>query len=392
MGGQTALNCALDLGRHGVLAKYGVELIGAIGRGDRQGRGPPEVQGRDDQDRSRLARARASPTRMEEALQVPGRHRLPGRSSARASRSAAPAAASPTTWKSSTSICKRGLEASPTNEVLIEESLLGWKEYEMEVVRDRADNCIIVCSIENLDPMGVHTGDSITVAPAQTLTDKEYQIMRNASHRGAARDRGGYRRLERAVRHQPAGRSHDRHRDEPARVAFLGAGLQGHRLPDRQGRGQAGGGLHARRAARTTSPAAPRRRPSSPRSTTSSPRSRASPSRSSRRPNDRLTTADEVGGRGHGHGPHLPGVLPEGPARRWRPGVYGLDEIEAGPRRTSSASSSSAGPQRIWYVGQAFREGMSLRAGAQPDQDRPVVPRPDRGHRAVREGARRAAR
>jgi carbamoyl-phosphate synthase large subunit len=78
-------------------------------------------------------------------------------------------------------ICKRGLEASPTNELLIEESLLGWKEYEMEVVRDKADNCIIVCSIENLDPMGVHTGDSITVAPAQTLTDKEYQIMRNAS-------------------------------------------------------------------------------------------------------------------------------------------------------------------------------------------------------------------
>ena len=78
-------------------------------------------------------------------------------------------------------ICGRGLEASPTHELLIEESLLGWKEFEMEVVRDKKDNCIIVCSIENLDPMGVHTGDSITVAPAQTLTDKEYQIMRNAS-------------------------------------------------------------------------------------------------------------------------------------------------------------------------------------------------------------------
>jgi carbamoyl-phosphate synthase large subunit len=146
-------------------------------------------------------------------------------------------------------ICKRGLEASPTNELLIEESLLGWKEYEMEVVRDKADNCIIVCSIENLDPMGVHTGDSITVAPAQTLTDKEYQIMRNASHGGAARDRRGHRRLERAVLHQPEGRSHGRHRDEPARVAFVGAGLQGHGFPDRQGGGQAGRGLHARRAA-----------------------------------------------------------------------------------------------------------------------------------------------
>src|SRR3977135_1990270 len=78
-------------------------------------------------------------------------------------------------------ICERGLDASPTHELLIEESLIGWKEFEMEVVRDKADNCIIVCSIENLDPMGVHTGDSITVAPSQTLTDKEYQIMRDAS-------------------------------------------------------------------------------------------------------------------------------------------------------------------------------------------------------------------
>ena len=90
-------------------------------------------------------------------------------------------AASPTNQEEFVEICKRGLEASPTNELLIEESLIGWKEYEMEVVRDKADNCIIVCSIENLDPMGVHTGDSITVAPAQTLTDREYQIMRNAS-------------------------------------------------------------------------------------------------------------------------------------------------------------------------------------------------------------------
>ena len=103
------------------------------------------------------------------------------RSSAPPSRWAAPAAASPTTRDEFLDIIERGLDASPTNEVLIEESVLGWKEYEMEVVRDKTDNCIIICSIENLDPMGVHTGDSITVAPALTLTDKEYQIMRDAS-------------------------------------------------------------------------------------------------------------------------------------------------------------------------------------------------------------------
>ena len=96
-------------------------------------------------------------------------------------------------------ICKRGLEASPTHEMLIEESVIGWKEYELEVMRDTADNCVIICSIENFDPMGVHTGDSITVAPAQTLTDKEYQIMRDASLAVSARDRRRYRRFQHPV-------------------------------------------------------------------------------------------------------------------------------------------------------------------------------------------------
>ena len=174
--------------------------------------------------------------------------------------------------------------------MLIEESVIGWKEFEMEVVRDRNDNCIIVCSIENLDPMGVHTGDSITVAPAQTLTDKEYQRMRDASIAVLRKIGVDTRRLERPVRGQPRGRPPARHRDEPARVALLGARVEGDRLPDREDRGEARGRLHARRAARTTSPAARRRRRSSRRSTTSSPRSRASRSRSSRAPNDRLTT------------------------------------------------------------------------------------------------------
>jgi carbamoyl-phosphate synthase large subunit len=118
-------------------------------------------------------------------------------------------------------IVREGLAASPTTEVLIEESLLGWKEFEMEVVRDRADNCIIICSIENVDPMGVHTGDRITVAPALTLTDKEYQIMRSASIavlREIGVETGG---SNDAVRVNPKGRAADRDRDEPARLALV---------------------------------------------------------------------------------------------------------------------------------------------------------------------------
>jgi carbamoyl-phosphate synthase large subunit len=138
--------------------------------------------------------------------------------------------------------------------VLIEESLLGWKEYEMEVVRDRNDNAIIVCSIENVDPMGVHTGDSITVAPALTLTDKEYQIMRNASI-AVLREIGvetGGSNVQFAVNPKD-GRLIVIEMNP--RVSLLGAGVEGHRLPDRQGRRQAGGRLHAGRD-RTTSPGA----------------------------------------------------------------------------------------------------------------------------------------
>ena len=144
-------------------------------------------------------------------------------------------------------IVKGGIDASPTSEVLIEESVLGWKEYEMEVVRDKADNCIIVCSIENIDPMGVHTGDSITVAPALTLTDKEYQIMRNASL-AVLREIGvetGGSNVQFAV--DPGHRPDDRHRDESARVALVGPGLEGDGLSHRQGRRQARGRLHAGR-------------------------------------------------------------------------------------------------------------------------------------------------
>ena len=186
MGGQTALNCALDLWHHGVLEKYkgaatgkAVELIGAT---------PEAIDKAEDRlkfkdamtkiglgsARSGIAHSMIDAWTVQKTLGFPTVIRpsftLGGTGGGIAYNA-----------EEFETICKRGLEASPTNELLIEESLLGWKEYEMEVVRDKADNCIIICSIENLDPMGVHTGDSITVAPAQTLTDKEYQILRNAS-------------------------------------------------------------------------------------------------------------------------------------------------------------------------------------------------------------------
>jgi carbamoyl-phosphate synthase large subunit len=179
MGGQTALNCALDLDKHGILQKYNVELIGATKEAidmaeDRQ-------LFKEAMNRIGLSSARSAIAHsMEEANQVQASIGYPViiRPSFTMGGSGGGIAYNKEEFKE---ICERGLDASPTNELLIEESLLGWKEYEMEVVRDKNDNCIIICSIENLDPMGVHTGDSITVAPSQTLTDKEYQIMRSAS-------------------------------------------------------------------------------------------------------------------------------------------------------------------------------------------------------------------
>ena len=179
MGGQTALNCALDLAREGVLKKYGVEMIGAT---------RDAIDKAEDRDRFRKAMTKiglnmpksAIAHSMEEALQVQLQIGFPAiiRPSFTMGGSGGGIAYNKEEF---IEICERGLDLSPTNELLIEESALGWKEYEMEVVRDHKDNCIIICSIENFDPMGVHTGDSITVAPAQTLTDKEYQIMRDAS-------------------------------------------------------------------------------------------------------------------------------------------------------------------------------------------------------------------
>ena len=179
MGGQTALNCALDLADHGVLDKYGVELIGAS---------RDAIRMAEDRELFRVAMEEiglecpqaAVARTFEQAVQVQAQVGYPTiiRPSFTLGGSGGGIAYNKEEFEE---IARRGLELSPVHEILVEESVLGWKEFEMEVVRDRADNCIIVCSIENLDPMGVHTGDSITVAPAQTLTDKEYQRLRNAS-------------------------------------------------------------------------------------------------------------------------------------------------------------------------------------------------------------------
>ena len=179
MGGQTALNCALDLVKYGVLDKYGVELIGASREA---------IDKAEDREKFKQAMAHiglssarsAIAHSMEEALQVQAMIGYPViiRPSFTLGGTGGGIAYNRQEF---IEICERGLDASPTRELLIEESVIGWKEFEMEVIRDKQDNCIIICSIENLDPMGIHTGDSITVAPAQTLTDKEYQIMRNAS-------------------------------------------------------------------------------------------------------------------------------------------------------------------------------------------------------------------
>lgn len=179
MGGQTALNCALDLDKHGILKKYGCELIGATKEAIEK------AEDRDLFDKAmkkiglECPKAEVAET-MDEAFAIQAKVGFPCiiRPSFTMGGSGGGIAYNREEF---IEICERGFDLSPTHQLLIDESLIGWKEYEMEVVRDKNDNCIIVCSIENFDPMGVHTGDSITVAPAQTLTDKEYQIMRNAS-------------------------------------------------------------------------------------------------------------------------------------------------------------------------------------------------------------------
>ena len=245
MGGQTALNTALSLRRMGTLDKFDVKMIGATA---------DAIDKAEDRKLFREAMTKIG-------LATPRSHQIKTLIGALEALldTGLPAIIRPSFTLGGTGggiaynkaefieIVERGIDASPTSEVLIEELVLGWKEYEMEVVRDKNDNCIIVCSIENLDPMGVHTGDSITVAPALTLTDKEYQIMRDASI-AVLREIGvetGGSNVQFAV--NPADGRLVVIEMKSARLALLGAGVESDRLPDRQGRRQACGRLHARR-------------------------------------------------------------------------------------------------------------------------------------------------
>ncbi len=245
VGGQTGLNLSVALAEAGVLDKYGVELIGA--KIDAIKKAEDRLLFKDAMRKIGLELPHSQLVNtIEKGLEF-------------AARIGYPVILRPSFTMGGTGggiaynreeaeeILERGLDLSPVHEVLIEESVLGWKEFELEVMRDLADNAIIVCSIENFDPMGVHTGDSITVAPAQTLTDREYQMMRDAALaclREIGVDTGGSN-VQFAI--NPEDRAHGDRRDESARVAQLGAGVEGHRIPHRQDRREAGRRLSAGR-------------------------------------------------------------------------------------------------------------------------------------------------
>ena len=354
MGGQTALNCALDLGRHGVLAKYGVELIGASE--EAIDKAEDRLKFKDAMTKIGLGSARSGIAHsMEEALQVQGGIGFPAiiRPSFTLGGTGGGIAYNMEEFHE---ICKRGLEASPTTELLIEESLLGWKEYEMEVVRDRADNCIIVCSIENLDPMGVHTGDSITVAPAQTLTDKEYQILRNASIavlREIGVDTGGSN-VQFAINPVDGRMIVIEMNPRVSRSSALASKATGFPIAKVAAKLAVGFTLDELRNDITGGATPAAFEPSIDYVVTKIPRFAFEKFPQA---NDRLTTqmksVGEVMAMGRTFQESFQKAL-----RGLEVGVYGLDEVEA-DSEDLERELASPGPERIWYVGQAFREGMT---------------------------------
>jgi carbamoyl-phosphate synthase large subunit len=355
MGGQTALNCALDLAKHGVLEKYGVEMIGA----SREAIDKAEDREKFKQAMTRigLGSARSGIAHsMEEAQQVQGAMGFPTiiRPSFTMGGSGGGIAYNQEEF---VEICKRGLEASPTRELLIEESLLGWKEFEMEVVRDHKDNCIIVCSIENLDPMGVHTGDSITVAPAQTLTDKEYQIMRNASIsvlREIGVDTGGSN-VQFSINPDDGRMIVIEMNPRVSRSSALASKATGFPIAKVAAKLAVGFTLDELQNDITGGATPASFEPSIDYVVTKVPRFAFEKFPQA---NSRLTTqmksVGEVMAIGRSFQESLQKAL-----RGLEVSVYGLDEIDA-DREEIAHELANPGAQRMWYLGQAFRTGYSM--------------------------------
>jgi len=355
MGGQTALNCALDLAREGVLARYGVEMVGAS---------KEAIDKAEDREKFKKAMTRIGlgsarsgiAHSLEEAMQVQGALGFPAiiRPSFTMGGSGGGIAYNQEEF---VEICKRGLDASPTHELLIEESLLGWKEFEMEVVRDRKDNCIIVCSIENLDPMGVHTGDSITVAPAQTLTDKEYQIMRNASIavlREIGVDTGGSN-VQFAINPQDGRMIVIEMNPRVSRSSALASKATGFPIAKVAAKLAVGYTLDELKNDITGGATPASFEPSIDYVVTKVPRFAFEkfPQADSRL-TTQMKSVGEVMAIGRSFQESLQKAL-----RGLEVSVYGLDEIEA-DREEINHELANPGAQRMWYLGQAFRSGYSM--------------------------------
>ncbi len=410
MGGQTALNTALALERPGVLEEFGVEMIGA--RAAAIDMAEDRKLFRDAMDRIGLESPRAviasSPPIRDDKGRIVRYDTATGFAEAMRALDTVglPAIIRPAFTLGGTGggvaynreefemIARSGIDASPVGQILIDESLLGWKEYEMEVVRDKADNCIIVCSIENVDPMGVHTGDSHhrrsgADAHRQRIPDHAQRL-----DRGAARDRRRDGRLQRAVRRQPGGRAPHRHRDEPARVALLGAGLQGDGLSHRQGRRQARRRLHARRARQRHHR---RRHAGLVRADHRLRRHQDSALRLREVPRLRPDAdhGHEVGRRGDGHRAHVrreraegPALHGDGPVRLRRHRARRSRRRRRQERHPRRRVAADAGPAAEGRAGAAPR--LRRRAGLRLVPHRSVVPHADQGDRR-RGSARQSA-
>jgi carbamoyl-phosphate synthase large subunit len=355
MGGQTALNCALDLAKHGVLEKYGVEMIGAT---------KEAIDKAEDREKFKQAMTKiglgsarsAIAHSMEEAQQVQAALGFPAiiRPSFTMGGSGGGIAYNQEEF---IEICKRGLEASPTSELLIEESLLGWKEFEMEVVRDKHDNCIIVCSIENLDPMGVHTGDSITVAPAQTLTDKEYQIMRNASIavlREIGVDTGGSN-VQFAINPDDGRMTVIEMNPRVSRSSALASKATGFPIAKVAAKLAVGYTLDELKNDITGGATPASFEPSIDYVVTKVPRFAFEKFPLA---NDRLTTQMKSVGEVMAIGRTFQESLQKA-LRGLETSVYGFDPIKA-EREEIANQLANPGAERMWYLGQAFRDGFSL--------------------------------